>query len=379
MINLNKSYLFFLALTFLIPILDFFYYLKNIDLVSIGKYPFFILFVISIIYHFKNRIYLTFSSVLFLLSLLFSVMLSFYYQNSISSATFSHIYAFLMPVFSISFGYHFYAAYRESKQLQLFFSKIMYISFWVSICLTLGYIYFYYITKEWGYFGFGTGLPLIFGYILSKNPKIAFFSFFLNIFSGKRTGIIVTIVQYIRILKFKFFLQTPIAATFSICVLIFLVQIMNKYDIFQRFELILDFDSSDAYMIFISTGGRLTEIISLFNYWTMNPEKLVFGSALGAKFLFVDPRGEFPNELMHYSHFSPTFYVFLIGLPLTLLLYISILKQLKYISSLEPLTLIFLSFFVSSFFGSIMFVDPRFWFFFGCLLGYKKLKSKQYV
>lgn len=377
MINFFSIYLRVLLLSFFIPILDFPLYLFEIDIVALGKLPFIFLFLISLVYHFKNKIYLNALSYLFLVVFLLSILLSIAYKNSFSSAYLSHIYAFIMPVLSISFGYNFYNSYKSSSELSFLFSKSIYLAFYGSIILTLFYIYFYYVTQQWSYYGFATALPLVFGYIFINSPRLAHFGFFLNILTGKRSSILVTLFFYLKKIKFVTILRKPIWSFVIIISLVFIFKILNDLEIFRRFALILEFDKDDSMAIFLATGGRLTEIISLYNYMILDPIKFVVGSGLGAKYLFVDPRQMYPDALMHYTHFSPTFYIFLIGVPSTLVMYFLIFKNLKFINKTEPITYIFLSFLINSFFGSIMFVDPRFWFFFGCLLGFKNFKLQK--
>ena len=374
-----RIYLFLIFSSFLIPILDFPLYLSNIDIVSFGKIPFILMFFTSILYHIKHNLFLPSVSKIIIFSFFIAIGSSIFYGNILSSAHISHIYALTMPIFSISIGYNFYNIYQKSDFIKVHFQKIINVSFVFSIVLSFFYIYFYFITNQWGYFGFATSMPLFFGYILTNNPKHAYFGFFVNIFTGKRSGILITLFFLIKRIKYRSIFKKPLWTLVLVFFFIIAFIQLNDLHIFDRFEMIFDLDFQDAFSIFMATGGRFTEIISVLDHLNNNPFMYFSGSGIGGKYLFVDPRSEFPNELMHYTHFSPTFYLFLIGLPLTILIYTLILKEFKYINKKEPITYIFLSFFINSFFGSIMFVDPRFWFFFGCLLGYKKFKSISYV
>jgi hypothetical protein len=374
--NFFRFYLIVFGITFFSPVLDFLFYLNNVDVIFLSKFPFVFLFVISVVFHFKRKIFFDSTSKIFLMALFLSLVFFVFYSHNLNSAFFSHFYALVMPIFSISMGFYFHKKYLQDLFLQMFTHRILVVGFWISLLLTGGYVYFYFIAKQWGYFGFGTNLPIVIGYFFIKNPRLAFFGMLVNFFSGKRTGILISIVQFLRSINIKSLYKKPI---FSVLVLLFFtysISLLKKFELLKRFELILEFDVDDAYLIFISTGGRLTEVVSLFNYWIDYPIRFFTGSGLGAKFLFEDPRIDFADELMHYTHFSPSFYIFLVGFPLTFILYISILNKVKFISKEEPLTLIFLSFFLSSFFGSIMFIDPRFWFFFGILVSYKKYLFK---
>lgn len=379
MLSYFRFYLCLIFLSFLIPILDFPLYLFNFDIVSYGKIPFVLMFFTSILYHLKFNFFFPSLSKLFLFSFFTATISSFYYDNIFSSAYFSHFYALIMPIFSISFGYHFFINYEKSTFIKNYFGRLINISFIFSMIFTFLYIYFYFITNQWGYFGFATSMPLFFGYILINNPKQAFFGFFLNLFTGKRSGILITLFFLIKRLKFQLMLKRPFWTILLVFIFICAFIKLNDLQLFNRFEMILDFDVKDSFSIFMATGGRFTEIISVLDHLNNYPFMYFSGSGIGGKYLFVDPRSTFPNELMHYTHFSPTFYLFLVGLPLTILIYTLIVKEIKYIDKKEPITYVFLSFFINSFFGSIMFVDPRFWFFFGCLLGYKNFKSLAHV
>jgi len=134
--------------------------------------------------------------------------------------------------------------------------------------------------------------------------------------------------------------------------------------------LIADFDISDATAIFISTGGRLTEVFSIIDFLDERSYRWFIGSGMGAQYLFFDPRDGFQPELFHYAHFSPFGYIFLFGVPFTVLFYcflfVRVLRGQILVGNFFYLGFLFLI--ITSFFGSNLFIDPRIWFFYGFVI-----------
>ncbi len=358
--------------SFLSPILDFPLYLAGIDIVWLSKVPLVSLFLLALVFHLTRPIKISGESILFAFAGSVAFIIGVFEYQFTRPAFVTHFYASLMPIISISFGRYF-CKFCNDEVFNSFY-RLMEKVFYLQVFILIAYFYFYYIQGTWSYFGFGTGIGLASVYMLSVQKKYRFLlGVIFDLLSGKRSGVIavisVTVIYYLRVRHNSRFL---IATSFFLLALMLLVlkDIGIFSDIFRRFELIADFDIADATAIFISTGGRLTEVFSIIDFLGENNYRWFIGSGMGAQYLFFDPRDGFQPELFHYAHFSPFGYIFLFGVPFTILFYAFLFFRVTrgQILAGNFFYLGFLFLIITSFFGSNLFIDPRIWIFYGIVI-----------
>ena len=358
--------------SFLSPILDFPLYLAEVDIVWLSKVPLVSLFLLALVFHLTRPIKVSGESILFAFAGSLALIIGIFEYQFTRPAFLTHFYASLMPIISISFGRHF-CKFCDSEVLNSF-GRLMEKIFYLQVFILLAYFYFYYIQGTWSYFGFGTGIGLASIYMLSVQKKYSFLlGVFFDLLSGKRSGFIavisVTVLYYLRRPQNSRFIIG--ASFFLLALMLLMLKDVGVFrDIFRRFELIADFDISDATAIFISTGGRLTEVFSIIDFLDERSYRWFIGSGMGAQYLFFDPRDGFQPELFHYAHFSPFGYIFLFGVPFTVLFYcflfVRVLRGQILVGNFFYLGFLFLI--ITSFFGSNLFIDPRIWFFYGFVI-----------
>ncbi len=367
-----KFFVFILFVSFCAPALDFPLYLARVDLVSLNKIPLVLLFVVALIFHVNHPLKVSSESVLFSIGGGVGLLLGVYRGQFYGSEFYTHLFCAVMPIFSMSFGRH--LCQWLDGRIPAEFERVVEKVFYLQVIFILGFLYFYYIDGSWGYFGFGTGIGFASLCLLIAGKKALFaLGVLLDFFSGKRAGVVVTIFVFIWITSIvrswrgMFFFGFLIVAG----VLFFSYQ-SNIFEsgIFRRFEIIGQLDLDDAMSIFMATGGRLTEVISVVDYMNQNPVSWLAGAGFGGQYMFVDPRDGFYPEPFHYVHFSPFGYVFLFGLPFAIVLYTLIIWRAVGSPWLKNnfMYVGFLYLFGNSFFGSTMFIDPRIWVFYGMVI-----------
>lgn len=374
-----KAICFLFFINLIIPVLDFSYNILGIDLEIIKKALFLSILGLSFLFHLNNKILISFESGLFCLFFPIAAFLGIYF-NGLSSYIDLHIFAVVIPVMMISFGRHFYRLLND--QLIKFLFKLLNMAFYINLLLLILYIIFHHILDMWGYYGFGASTAFISAYLLSQRQFARFFlSFVLDIFSGKRTSLVVIISLYLIYSGnfSKFNIRTFLFSILFISSLSFIISNLGEYDFFRRLLLVTEIEFDDAVSVMMATGGRATEVISIIEYFDGDLIKWLLGSGLGSSYEYVDPRLGFSVERMHYAHFSPFSYILVFGSVFTFLLYSSFFYRL--IKGFRHRTnffyLIFLAFFLLSFFGSILFVQPIPWFFFGIMIEFLRDTKQQ--
>lgn len=368
--------LFFVVLfvSYLTPLLDYPLYILGIDIVALSKLPMIALFGICCVFHVWRRLILTRETVLFLVFGAFALVWGFVEYGLRNRVFFSHAFAIGMPVLAVSFGYH--AASDNPEEGEARLGRLMRGLFPIAVLMVLGFLFFYYVVGTWSYYGYGTPIALVGAYFLSRHAHGRWLvCLVLDFLTGKRATVVASLFTALVLFaknpkRIRLTLATPFAMVVLVAAAIYSARLAVDLDLLRRFAILLEFDASDALAIFAATGGRLTEVLSIAEYLNDYPVRWLVGSGAGAQYVFEDWRPGFPAELMHYAHFSPMGYVFLLGLPFTLLLYASVVLRLTKASlpaAGGPYALFVFQFMVS-FFGAIMFVDPRLWVFFGLFL-----------
>jgi hypothetical protein len=277
-----------------------------------------------------------------------------------------------MPFLMVSFGINFKI---HSDKYFIFFLNILKYSFYFNILFIFIYKLTHYILHTWDYFGFATNLAYLSPYLFYKNNyKLFYTSFILDFFSGKRMTLVTSIILFIRekynsINLFKFFGFL----LFFISLVSYIFLKFQDSDNLTRITNLVNVVVSDEKSLSIATSGRSDEIFNLLDKMNTNPVSYYLGSGFGSSYLSYDYRGLLESEIKHYAHVSPFYYIFIFGIPFTIIFYLLLFKLIyKNLDNDNPKELLFrglfMSYFIMSFFGSILFVSPIFWFYLGTII-----------
>lgn len=359
---------------FINPFYDFLYYIANVNIVFLFKIPLLAMVGICAVHHLQHRLLLTFESKLFLLFGAVALVTGIVVNRHFDSHMLTHIYTAVMPVLAISFGGHF--ARDFDARAKAFLSRIMTAAFYLSSIAVLLYLYFYYVSEQIGYFGFGSLLPFVAAFLLAKRRYLKYLiALVLVVFSGKRASTISILGVTVLYLLPRFNIRRQLrlspkrlVAGFVIVAVAYLsFQYLQSNGYLRRFEQLGAYDFSDDTAMFVASGGRWTEMQGVARRLGDGLLPWMFGAGMGAHFTVNIPL-PFPyTEEMHYVHFSPMGYVLVYGAIFTVLLYASIFRTILRRLAFRQ-TFFFLAFaslFAGSFFGATLFVDPKPWFFFG--------------
>ena len=205
----------------------------------------------------------------------------------------------------------------------------------------------------------------------------------LVVLSGKRATLITSLLPFFAFIKPSVFKSKPLLPLSIIIVLLFssyaFVSLNNK-GYFRRFESTFNFDISNDNATFIATSGRWQEIESVVKHMNNIPYSWITGSGLGDKYLFEAKNVGFDvkSEYKHYTHFTPMSYIFLFGIPLTLIIYFMLLKKViigwRYFLT-DFFYLCFLVSIIGGFFGANFGIDPKIWIFTGITFSLIKNKN----
>lgn len=386
-----RIFLWLFLLVFFSPFYDFPYYLYGITtFVHMFKISLIGLLFIAVVFHFKNKLLLSFESFLFLTFGFFSFLFGLIVNQKINSILLSHLYTAVMPIFCISFGMHFARDFNDVTRKLL--HRIFNISFYLVSVLLILYYYFYYVTKEFGYYGYGTGMPFIGSFLLTHEMYLKYFlGLGMVVLSGKRTSLITMLLILLLyafnkglflLIKGKLF--TPSRILLISLALIFCwngFQYAENQGYFRRWDIIMKWDFlnlQDNDKMNLATSGRWEESKNVVKFLKQEPIKWITGAGMGGEYLTPRTMGKEDFEPQHYAHFSPLSYLFVYGIPFTVLLYLSffitLYRGIKFINNFFYLS--FIVFFITSFVGSILFVDPRVWFLWGIVKFIVKNRKK---
>ncbi|MDW7669665.1 MAG: hypothetical protein SCJ93_12635, partial [Bacillota bacterium] len=210
-------------------------------------------------------------------------------------------------------------------------------------------------------------------YLSNKKWKYFLSGLILVILSGKRASLVMVLFAFLiyiydlyrnKAKDRKFFKKTKrIILTSMVFVSAIIGYLWNYTRYLNRFKLVLKFDFSNQYAMYIATGGRSEEIFRVLEYLNEKPLRYLIGSGFGAKVEVAD------NFFRHYSHFSPLAYVLIFGVLFSFLIYLLFFsKLLSRVNINHPLyfsKLVFAGLFASSFLGAVVLNDVNFWVFYG--------------
>jgi len=310
-------------------------------------------------------------------------------NNPVDRFFFSHMYGWLISFLGYFVGKNF------SERISLVISNklsdyLVKISFFVLFFFSLFYFTLYQ-TGKIAYFGISTMLPLFFFYFQSKKKVfLAIICFFTMFLTGKRVVILGTILVVIfflllktinllksNMLSWKKMVLWMLAGLLLVTFFIYLVG--ENTTLLNRFKLFFSPDIFTEYGFYVATSGRSHEVKFLLRHLEENPLTWFVGGGWGDRFIeSIDPTGYFGSWGKHYSHFSFFYFVLVYGLFFAFFAFKKFFYALKLIieqkkDNFESKMYAYL--FISSFSGSIMFVDPLFWFFLGSIYSYECTKK----
>ncbi len=366
-----QIFLILLFLTYTINIVDIAYYLFGLNFSIYQKLVSITIFLLALFYAFFYGLKLTSITIFIFFYSIFSFLYGIY-TNGLNFYFISHIYSILMPIFLVSFGINFKYHYEIYFNK---FIKILKFSFFINIVFILIYILTHYLFNIWDYFGFATNLAYLVPLLFYKKQFNKFYiSFFLDFFSGKRMTLLTSIALFIREkfnrINFFKFLIFMIFLTF---ISSFLYLRFQDSENLARISNVVNVVLSDERSLSIATSGRSDEVFNLLEKMNSNKVSYYIGSGFGASYLSYDYRGLTESEIKHYAHISPFYYIFIFGIPFTLIFYFLLFKLIfknKSNDNSKELLFrgLFMSYFIMSFFGSILFVSPIFWFYLGTII-----------
>lgn len=356
-----------------VPFLDFPYYIYDVY-IPVGKLCSIGMFGVCLAYHVKGPLVLPGVSLLFLVFGAWSLVYGLVVRG-VNDPFVSHLYAMVMPVAAISAGAGF--ARRYGPDERRFLRRVLLAGVWMSIVSVAAYLYLHHVTGSIAYFGFGSHLGFLVAYLLADRR---FATYLLGlvavVLSGKRSTTIVYVLAtaaYAAPVSIRRLARVPRLRTVALATLLavagaFAAQYLYQINYFRRFETTLRFDLRDERSMFQATSGRWHEVVGIGKALNEQPIYWVLGKGMGAEYT-VEPLATREIEVRHYSHFSPFGYLLVFGGVFTALLYGGLLRTLvaKRRYRRRFFYLGWLSLFAASFFGAILFTDPKVWFLYGAV------------
>lgn len=222
------------------------------------------------------------------------------------------------------------------------------------------------------YFGFGVNFHYVTPYFLNRGGMVMVIATLILV-SGKRAVLINFLIQLSLFLMGKF-KRSPIPIILA--VLIFGVGIAvswNSLEFFlRRFALMIDaltnadiskglLGLANSYEAIVLFGGRLEEIVGIFEYFAKHPAQIWFGSPPGANFVWRVDFSDF-ETIKSFAHLTWLGYFFRFGLIPTAILIIYLLYRLVTDwDTKNPIWLVFVGILSSATFGGNLFYSPVAW------------------
>lgn len=379
-----------LLLSLLIIIIDAFLGLETFifnsnNLAVVYKLSFILKFLLCFYIFFKSfRIKI---GVISLVIILFAVINLFRSISNFDPDIFTtSFYFYLMIFIGIESGRKIYQLAISPKEYTPSKSTINFI--YVVIQLLIGIYFFLYTTGVITYFGMGLQLYIITPFFKKNVLKKQSYLLILNLFTGKRSTLIILLIQFIAIIKEKVKFQKIRLILISLFLILSALVVKQNTTLLDRFDVIneysdsnlTDIDSEDSlFALSMITGGRSQEIFSYFMSDLNTNLNILIGSPSTSSFILSN---NFTGEAYkhHYFHFSPMNYLKHFGLIICTVLFLIQLKIFYKLfmnyNQLDVISSLFIGYFVAMFFGAIVVVDILFWFSFGYSLEFCKNKIK---
>ena len=379
-----------LLLSLLIIILDAFLGLEvfiygTSNLGHIYKLSFILKFLLCVYIFFKS--FKTRISNISLVVILFAVVNIFRSISDFDPEIFStSFYFYLMIVIGIESGRKIYFKAIDPKEYTP--SKFTVKFIYILIQVLIGIYFLFYATGVIQYFGMGLQLYIITPFFKTNILKKQSYLIFLNLFTGKRSTLIILLIQLTAIIKEKVKFQKIRLILFLFFFILSVSVVKNNTTLLDRFDVFSEYSDSDLtdldnedsmFALSIISGGRSQEVFSYFISDLNTNLNMLIGSPSTSSFI-VDNILNGETYIHHYFHFSPMNYLKHFGIIFALIL---ILTQLKIFyklfynyNQLDLISSLFIGYFVAMFFGAIVVIDVLFWFSFGYSLEFCKNKIK---
>lgn len=222
------------------------------------------------------------------------------------------------------------------------------------------------------YFGFGVNFHYVVPYFLTRGAVVAMIAT-LILLSGKRAVLINFLIQLSLFLLGKF-RRSPVPITLVVMFLAAVVAASwDSLEFFlRRFTLMIEaLASSDlsggllglanSYEAILLFGGRLEEVVGIFEYFVQHPGQIWFGSPPGANFVWRVDISDFETE-KSFAHLTWLGYFFRFGLVPTVILIIYLLYRMVVgWNTQSPIWLVFVGILSSATFGANLFYSPVAW------------------
>lgn len=373
MFKVNRFLLHVLIISSLLkPLYDFPDFLFGLNVIIIHKIIC-IFFLISITIYILNFKELPKICKLLIMTFFLGFLYSFIngvIQNSLSNIFISHSYYYIMPIFSIIYGY--YLA-KDEKKLKDFLNKIKIPIIYTLIFAFLLYLIFHHYLNIWNYFGYTTGF--IFAIVITDKYKSYLplgIYFCLDLLSGKRSSIFLWIIYFLRKIKFS---PSNLLILIIIFLIFLLIIVMNIDHLPSRYKIFFTGNIFNYSDLVLMSGGRNDEWIHVYNLFINKPSSIFLGNGIGIYYTFIDPFGF--DEVRHYSHLTISTYAMISGVPFALILYFLIFCILVLYRScnFKYAFNYFYLYFALSFFGASLLVEPLPWVMFGMLFSPNNIKN----
>lgn len=384
MIKINRQILFISFIVVMLlesifsPTLYVIGYLTNSQVFfNFPKIPLLLLFFISLLYFIKYEYLMTKPSILFVFYFCFSFTYG-YLTNGLSGDFLSHLYGTIMPVLAINFGICFYrysTNETNEKIIKIFKKNYKYLVFFI-------FVYFFmYKSGILTYFGISTYMGYYVSLFSSQgNVLLAVFSLLLIVLTGKRailiSGMIVLII-YLFMDRERKNITIFLIKTMSTILIPISIYYLYQYGFLDRFYNTINVDITSEHSLYLATGGRSEEILSLINH-VIKEKTWLIGGGFGESFYINTSLTDDTLRSIHYSHMSPLYFVLIYGVPFSIIMYMMFIYYIFKSLMIKIRTFYFYMYimlFITTFFGAVVFIDPKFWFSLGVVIGTIKYKS----
>lgn len=295
-------------------------------------------------------------------------------------------YFYLMIVIGIESGRKIYFETIDPEEYTP--SKFTIKFIYIVINVLIGIYFLLYATGVILYFGMGLQLYIITPFFKEKILKKQSYLSILNLFTGKRSTLIILLIQLIAIIKEKIKFQKIrlILILFFFILAVSVVKdnttLLDRFDVFSEYSNsdFTELDNEDSlFALSMMTGGRSQEVFSYFISDLNTNLNMLIGSPSTSSFMvYNNLNGETFKH--HYFHFSPMNYLKHFGVIFGLIFFLTQLKIFYKLfinyNRLDLISSLFIGYFVAMFFGAIVVVDVIFWFSFGYSLEFCKNKIK---
>lgn len=355
------------------------------NFIWIVKIPQVGLFLLLIIFYLRFPVRVNFIAALFISGGVIATLVGIFRGSIFSAGLITHVFMTITPILATSFGYQ-VAKLPHSLSGPIERAGVRKL-FILSLLAILTYSIYFYITGQISYFGFDSYLAVPASwYMASSRYSMLLLTIVLIVVSGKRAPLVTILVSFVfTISKSLFSKGAPRFKNIFLISITILVGlwIATAFDILYRYDALFSVDFSDPESLFLATSGRSNEVLGLVVSRNQHPFLWFLGGGYGDGYVPLESsfNDNFGREEAYYTHMSILTYVMVFGFPFAIILLAYIvstiwmgLKTEKNFYSIGALV-----FFIWSFFGAVMIVEPMFWFFLGASSYFARAKGPSCV